>query len=69
MAKPREGYHDFFVSIPEPLWERLKADAAANDRTVTAQLLRILKATYPDATKPAEAEQPAPKKPRKKKGE
>jgi hypothetical protein len=64
MAKPRAGYHDFFAQIPNPLWQALSDEASADDRTVTAQFIRILRERYPEAV-PAEAEALPAKKKRK----
>jgi hypothetical protein len=61
MAQKREGYHDFFAQIPNALWQALSAEAEADDRTVTAQFIRILKQRYPHATQ-TEAEAPPAKK-------
>jgi hypothetical protein len=49
MAKPREGYHDFFAQIPIPLWHALQADAERNMRNATTQFIWILMEHYPDA--------------------
>jgi hypothetical protein len=49
MAKPRKGYHDLFAQIPDGLWDALNADADANQRTATGQLIWILRQQYPDA--------------------
>jgi hypothetical protein len=67
MAKPRAGYHDVFAQIPKPLWEAMNAEALANLRNATAQLIWILRERYPDAAvAPTEtAAQPAKGKPKK----
>jgi hypothetical protein len=49
MAKPREGYHDVFAQIPEPLWQALSEDAERNERSATGQLIWLLRQQYPDA--------------------
>ncbi len=66
MARPKEGYHDMFAQIPEPLWQALCADASANERSATGQLVWILKQRYPDAFQ-GEAQTPPAKKTTKRK--
>jgi hypothetical protein len=61
MAVPREGYHDFFLQIPDELWEALKADAQKNRRSATGHLLWMLQERFPDAVP-----EPAPKVRKKK---
>jgi hypothetical protein len=62
MAKPRVGYHDFFAQIPQPLWQALSGEASSNDRTVTAQFIRILRERYPEAVPVEPAPSPAKKR-------
>lgn len=52
MAKPKEGHHDLFAQVLEPLWEALYAEAQENKRSVTAQLEWILQERYPHAVPP-----------------
>ncbi len=49
MAKPKEGYHDLFAQVPEPLWQALAAEADREERSITSQLVYILKQRYEDA--------------------
>ena len=49
MAKPKEGFHDLFAQIPEELWQALAAEADREQRSITGQLIYLLKQRYPDA--------------------
>lgn len=46
MAVKREGYHDLFAQIPDECWQALCAEADAENRSATAQLIRLLKERY-----------------------
>lgn len=59
MAKPREGFRDFFAQIPEALFEALRRDAEQSQRTVTGQLIWLLRQQYPDAAQTLSSAEPA----------
>ena len=48
MAKPKKGFHDLFAQIPEPLWAALSTEADKEQRSITAQLVHLLRERYPD---------------------
>lgn len=65
MAKPKEGFHDLFAQIPEPLWQALSAEADQEQRSITGQLIYLLRQRYPDAAQ-EEPERKRPGRPPKK---
>jgi hypothetical protein len=58
MAKPKEGFHDLFAQVPEELWQALSDEANREQRSVTGQLIYILRQRYPDVSKEPPAAQP-----------
>jgi hypothetical protein len=56
--------HDFFLRLPEPLWEALNQSADADQRSATQQAIWILKQHLEAAPPPSP---PAKKKKPKKK--
>ena len=67
MATPRDGYHDLFAQVPEDLWQALRAEAEAEERSATAQLIYILRGRYGRPEPPRQP--PAPRPGRKRKGD
>lgn len=57
MAK-KPGHHDLFATVPVELWRALCADAEANQRSATGQLIWILREKYPEAKRQRPGEEP-----------
>jgi hypothetical protein len=47
VAKPKEGFHDFFAQIPEELWQALADEAMREDRSITSHFVHILRQRFP----------------------
>lgn len=48
----KDGYHDLFARIPETLWEALRDEASRENRSATAQLIRLLRERYEKKLRP-----------------
>ncbi len=42
----KENEHDLFARVPKELWEALRSEAKAQQRSATAQLIVILRQRY-----------------------
>ena len=42
----KEGMHDLFARVPESLWEALRDEARRENRSATAQLIKMLRDRY-----------------------
>src|SRR5438105_10262312 len=54
MPRPKAGYHDLALQIPDGLWGALAEEAQRERRSITGQLTRILQDRYPHAPLPVE---------------
>lgn len=46
MPKPREGFHNFLVQIPDEIWDRLCARAEADPSASIAGLVNVILAKH-----------------------